>query len=485
MRDKIKVILPDLVRDIHKVILDRKTRERLSMRERQGIAESALAVAALADSNVLIPHEKVLLDRAFNKAYQIVYDEESLSYYNSFYYAYSTMKGSDLEKQEISLQKINLDTMAMFLKIKAFSRGYTEIGNSTDNYFFSRMDRCIWGLEYILNKKLDELYIPGIYAICNLNQSLCLYILSGHSKFSEKCVVLVEKIYTLVNKCLNNSELKELIDDNHSLRMFIKSQKNLYAETKNEDVVDNQELDVNFKELDNTQLLRVLTSLKIIDKEYFKKSLELTFERLLENIEKMNELQKALLLRNIADYLLLTNETGQVELNLFEPFEVIDIYDYMKNTYKKYQYISSTKVTKEDIDKLIQLNDDQLREKIASVINGVDPVILDRESKKPHGVFEISDMEIPIFYKGKKIFLCMPFKSGQEIKTDSVPVGIAYQIVRPFIEFEKCVVVFITAKKCSQNLENYIKKLQDQMNWPIGIIQERELAGLLKANNAL
>ncbi|MFP3344606.1 hypothetical protein R0J87_19205, partial [Halomonas sp. SIMBA_159] len=105
--------------------------------------------------------------------------------------------------------------------------------------------------------------------------------------------------------------------------------------------------------------------------------------------------------------------------------------------------------------------DDELRIKFSKTINGVEERILVRESQKPHGAFEISDMEVPISFRGNRYYMCMPFKSGVEIRGNTVSVDMAYQIVRPFIEFKNCVVVFVTAKKCSENLMNYIKKLKD------------------------
>lgn len=131
------------------------------------------------------------------------------------------------------------------------------------------------------------------------------------------------------------------------------------------------------------------------------------------------------------------------------------------------------------------MKDDELRIKFANTINGVSERVLQREATKPHGVVEISDMELPIDYMGNRYYLCMPFKSGVEIKGKTVPVDVAYQIVRSFIEFTNCIVVFVTAKKSSEGLMNYIKKLKEKMRWPIEIIEEKVLAALLAMNNQL
>jgi hypothetical protein len=122
---------------------------------------------------------------------------------------------------------------------------------------------------------------------------------------------------------------------------------------------------------------------------------------------------------------------------------------------------------------------------VSQLIIGVDPVILQREARKPHGGFEIADMELPLRLGDQEIRLCIPFKSGQEIKQNSVSEQIAYQIFRPFLHFRNCAVVFITAKKCSQNLMNYIKRMRDQLGWSIDVIEDQELAKLLKVNGLL
>jgi len=46
-------------------------------------------------------------------------------------------------------------------------------------------------------------------------------------------------------------------------------------------------------------------------------------------------------------------------------------------------------------------------------------------------------------------------------------------------------VVFISAKRCSQPLLNLIKQIREKHNWPIGVIENTQLAALLKLNGQL
>jgi hypothetical protein len=174
----------------------------------------------------------------------------------------------------------------------------------------------------------------------------------------------------------------------------------------------------------------------------------------------------------IADALSTHLKRSSVELNLGEIFSA-------------YEKISETDVEAADIDRLNSLGDSELRALLARIILGVDPVILQREAQKPHGPFEIADMEIPITVQGQRFYLCIPVKSGQEIRGKTVPELWAYQILRPFADFDRCAVVFVSAKKCSQNLMNNIKRMKDKFGLAIEVIEAEELAKLLKINSLL
>jgi hypothetical protein len=150
-----------------------------------------------------------------------------------------------------------------------------------------------------------------------------------------------------------------------------------------------------------------------------------------------------------------------------------------------YERISKTDVEAEDIEKLNNLDDAEVRALLAKVILGVDAVVLQREAVKPHGSFEIADMELPITVQGESFYLCIPVKSAREIRSNTVPESWAYQILRPFFHLHRCAVVVISAKRCSESLMNYIKRTKDQLGWAIEVIEAEELAKLLKINSLI
>jgi len=108
-------------------------------------------------------------------------------------------------------------------------------------------------------------------------------------------------------------------------------------------------------------------------------------------------------------------------------------------------------------------------------------------ASKPHGTLEISDLDVKFMYNKYIYYLSMPFKTAREITTNTVSENYAYQIFKPFSHFgNQCLVIFITVKKCSQGLETYIQRMSNKNpDWKVYIIQEKQLAALLKLNNVL
>lgn len=165
---------------------------------------------------------------------------------------------------------------------------------------------------------------------------------------------------------------------------------------------------------------------------------------------------------------------------------MVDVYNLLKRFFSGYDQIASVDVSADDLHKLYSMDDSRLRSAISKVIREVDPSIVQREANKPHSPAEIADMELPIRYAGLNLILCIPLKSGLEIRTSTVPIEVSYQITRPFIYLPNgCVVIFISAKRCSQYLLNYIKVARSTQGWPIEVIEDVALAALLKVNNVL
>ncbi|PJI09232.1 MULTISPECIES: hypothetical protein [Clostridium] len=485
MREENKYIFKLLSNSVHNYVNKYANEENLNMYIRSMLAECYLAIDSLLKNEFIVPHEIVILKRDLAKIYNAVYKEESLFYCSSFSYAYSVVKGGDIKEIQNQFKKINLDIMAMLINIKSIMKGNSDLGSSIDSSFFSTIENCTWAFTYVINKEIEEYYIPSLYCIGNMIQTLILYYKAGKSKFRDQILPLIDSLNKILNKFLNNDKVKKIIHNNNQLSYFIENQLKYCFNIKGKtyDVVINLE-EVRFERI--RSVLRILTSLFKINKQYFKEYFKIQYSRLVDELENMNILDKILFLRSLSDYNyhFEENDNYKFELGMIEIYDKIDIEDFLNHVFN-IEKINVNSVKQSDIDKLKLLKDCELRARFSHTIKGVSKRILDREASKPHGVFEISDMEVPIIYHGKKIYLCMPFKSGVEILQNSVPINVAYQIIKPYAEFSNCVVVFVTAKRCSESLMNYIKKIKDKMGWPIGIIEDKVLAGLLLMNGEI
>lgn len=168
-----------------------------------------------------------------------------------------------------------------------------------------------------------------------------------------------------------------------------------------------------------------------------------------------------------------------------ESLTKVDTYQILCSIFKEYSQIPNCVLSESELSRLHNMDDEILRRSVAATLIGFDPIIIAREATKPHGPAEFADMELPLKIADELYFLCLPFKSGVEIRDSTVPVKVAYQIIRPFIYFPRCFVIFITAKPCSQYLSNYIKVAQATQGWLIEVIQHEELGKLLKLNGLL
>jgi hypothetical protein len=163
----------------------------------------------------------------------------------------------------------------------------------------------------------------------------------------------------------------------------------------------------------------------------------------------------------------------------------VNMTQFLADTFKGYTQIPDVDLEQDEIEQLYSLGDGDLRKALAGILNGVNPVVAQREADKPHGSHEISDMELVVQHDGDAYRMSIPLKSGMEIRTRTVPVSIAYQIIRPFLYFPDSIVIFVTAKPCSQHLHNYIKLANDVLGLCIEVIENEELAKLLKINDLL
>lgn len=476
-------VIKKLFNELHEHVLKCEKEDYLTVFQRTELAEIALSFLKFIDVDYLEPHEKVILERDFHRVYKKIYDFESLFFFGSYYYSYRNVTSKDSDELSRQFYKLNLDTTAMMLHIISSELGMVDIGyDSTDNYFFERLERVIWSWQYLLKNQYDDLYVPMLYNISHISNTLYRYLSSGNGHYLNKARALFEEVHKFLGEFLDDKSLINRLEYNLQLKAFVELQKYRYASYKQ---IDYQPyLDLSYFEKCNLHSkLRILEILAEIDNTSFEQLWETMLLQLKFNQLELKE--KIMLVRVFNNKNSTFDAKNKLILGLYEPFEKIDMSKLMNQTFNNYDEINPQDISDDDIKLLESFDDQGLRDRVAELIINVPKSEVYREAKKPHGVSEISDMEIRINFEGEKLFVCMPFKSGQEIKKKSVPVEVVYQIIRPFIEFNRCAVVFISAKKTSENFMNYVKKLQDKLDWPIAIVEGVQLASLLKINGML
>lgn len=456
----------------------------VSNQEARLINEALSSLSFIIQNFNIEPHQKVILQKTYRIALDVAYDK--LFYYSAYYYSYQKISKGELYEQQESFFQINVNTATMISVIEGYKNGTTGIGGSTDDYYAERMPRVLWALEYVLKNSHQELFIPSLYVIYNLSQSLSLYLESGHKEYVEKAKELLNSIVKLQSRFHSIDSIKQLLSENVQLDLF-----RIYQNWKQECVLEKETTPINieisnFETFKSENSLRILSSLFFLDQGQFISLFESKCDQIVSEIAKQRVgLNNFLFVKSLANYVFLKgNEPIELDLNPLKKGE-LDFSKHINDVFKGYQESTSITLTDDDLPRLLNYDDDTLREKVAETILGVDKHILNRESQKPHGVSEISDMEIPLRLEDELYYMCMPFKSGREIPSNTVPVGVSYQIFRPFLHFDNCVVVFVSAKRASQNLMNYIKRMQSKLGWNIAVIENEELAKLLKQNGLL
>jgi hypothetical protein len=455
MKDKLREMFSKSALQTHKLILNTEDKRV----PKSVIGEAALSLAEFSQLDIVVPYEKVLALRAFS--YGIDMLDESLFYYTSYHKSWGLLKEGTLEENQQNFSRMNTDTLAMILKINASDLGHYEIGGSIDNYFFSRMDRPIWSIRKIIRDKISDLFIPAIYTLCSFHQTLCFYLSGRDTKFENEVVNLLSEVSKLLGLALQQQEISNRVALRPQLWMFIEAQRCLYQRVRRREHTPSV-LDLDYSKLGLAEMLRILTSFHTIDRNKFLEELEKAFGFVLSKSVRPKNLDTALLLRCAGKYMALGSDDDLIECGLSEkPSEEVDIYESMCSLFQKYDELASIEVSDEDIKVLYDLDDNNLRQKLAHTIKGVNPAILLQEASKPHGSAEIADMVMPVMLGYRRVFLCIPVKSGREIRTKTVPVGAVYhRLINPFLDFSfnGCLVVFVTAKRCSLQLTSYIKK---------------------------
>lgn len=433
------------------------------------------------------PIDRINLERISNRIADKVRFDKIIFYFSSFHYFYNCAAYS---KGEIDVSKkiyqINIQINIMRIQIKHKMVN----GCSEDDYFFEgRGGELLDAVEIICNKgpQFYSDYNALLYMTLNYVQALLEYIESGESRYYKSSCELADKGMKIVQRI--SAEIKNTLDSNIKLKLFmysikIKYRRLLEKSVKNVDGEVIREIDQSCELINNIWAAMNIYDLdKNYFDEYFGRHLS-SFERF---YEKLYGDSKIVYLRcclrwmkenqhNIIPILKLPTIKDGTDKSWFDINAYINGYDES----------AKTDISDEEIACVQSYNDEVLREKIANILINIDKHIIERECHKPHGGFEISDMELPIRRSyAETYYLCIPVKSGVEI-AKKVTEDIVYQVIRPFTFFgHRAIVVFISAKEATENFYNYLKRAKVNLDFEIYDISGKALVKLLKYNNQI
>lgn len=357
--------------------------DKLSSRDIRLLTESLISIERVLNIETLEPHDKVLLEKTYRFGNDTIHDR--LNYFSSYYYSYQNISKGNINDQQNSFIMINAETSTMLTTIFGFNRNICRIGGSTDDYYVERMPRIFWALEYIYKNNLSEIYLPALYTLINLCQSLTEYLNSKDTQYQKQALELLKTADTLLDKFYTLDEGKLIIEQNVQLEVFFKTQKNKTNEAL---ASETPFLTTEILELPNIKTehqLRILTSLAQNNPKNFIELFEKNLNQITEDIYSAADgLNNFLFLQSLAFYIVLNNIPDKFELKL-NPLnqKKINLDEQLEFIFKQYKNSKTEVVSEDELGLLLSYNDDTLREKVSKIILGVDEHILERERKKP------------------------------------------------------------------------------------------------------
>lgn len=416
-----------------------------------------------------------LLEDAYSHFFGNLYQIESSLHYRNY---------SRLQKQ---LDWTINDLYVMHAQIL---RG-SPLDDSLSSAFFDRLKGLVTTDCSLIDGKNAQFFKLALINLCMLNSVLIDYINRIGGGYKDVAENYLGSSFRTLKRVYLDTEKEE---ENISLLLYV------YLTIKKSSVILNENVDMMEKESKNLiekygskisdlrdyDLILGLCNIHGLNREEFRQLFKSVFEKLsTKNVDWRN---RPFYIRMLTFYLQEIDIYDQISLNIRPEFTPLNVDEVLNKLFREFlSRQNEVEINNNDIKKLMSYYDSQLRQKLMEILLRSDHISehakerLKEEAKKPHTGYEISDLEVRVGRDFETIMACLPIKSAKEIKTTSVPVSYVYQIIRPFNQlYGKCVVVFVTAKRCSEPLANYIKQLRSLHELPVAVIEENYLCKLLK-----
>ncbi len=443
--------------------------------------------------NMIEPLDDIYLRKRFINIYEKLIETTYSHFFGNLYQSLLSYKYGDYFKLErqISWAIYDMEIMHVNILNSILNNSYENLEDSLTNCFFERIKDMVECDKLVIeNRDLHRLWVVTLYNLCTANKVLNLYLRTGRETYKKDSINLCKKISRILSEFVNQCDIEEIYE-RPSLFTYI-----LLNLERNKQFVPSNDFNQSAimkikKTLPNIYSkasLRDLCWMYINLYHIDKKTSNSVSKLVLEKLSKTKYVDRQLLPQVVLSlaFYLSDKYDGKLHFNFPIKFEKVDFENIFRIIFPKYLEAREVNISSSDMSKLYNMSDADIREALVKIIrtNSKIPDYVRRkleiESQKPHTGAEISDFEFPIQIGGQTLYVCFPIKSGREISSSTVPEKFIYQILRPFVHYKHCVVIFLTAKRCSLNLKNMIGRYKDRFSIPIEVLEHSNLGKLFK-----
>ncbi len=473
-----KKILAELLNDLCQYVDRSLSGQHINYRD---FSEATIALVNVDQKLSLDALNQAALRLLINKSESFLRSKYA-NFYIAWYYLPTNVYKHEVDELTNNISTANIQITQFRSRMALCQALQFSLDSSEDGYFFSRGDSIIRAVSNFLLYPFEFDLNALVYLILNYYQALKEYELLDDNTYSKRCTENINHCELLFYKILSNNGAVNSIRASRQLNAFWNS-------TVPADMHLNSDILISFtnssvSDVDRWVLISLFKTDPLNADQLLRDNYSKIFNRAYGN-RKKDILNIRLLVASINCSC--DNDVTSEGIFISVTQEGQPIHHDLKHFFNNYLEIGLEECSQAEIALLESYSDTQLRSKVAACLINVDPAEVARQMRKPHGALEIADMEIQ-FRENKELkYLCMPFKTGIEIKGSSVPENIAYQVYKPFSHFgNQCMVVFVSVKPCSLGLDAYIKRMsRQQPNWKVGILQSHQLGRLLKLNQQL
>lgn len=499
MEEEISKIISKIKTELHKELERYHKRENLtSLHLSKLLVRLFFNLHELSKFGNINPRDYIGIEQLKNKITDELIQKASEHFFGWFYRVKSSLKNNDFQNLQQCLEMAICDVST--INIQILSGSHYAGGDSLSGAFFDRLKHLIECASKIINNKSDEklssFFKLAIISLCIVNRCLVDYstfIKNGAYKdlvkeYTNQTQIALKKAFLDIEKTQDNLDLLCWTYLNIKDNSFILGEDISLINGEFEKI--KKQIKENYQSIRDRNLIYLACNMFELKEELLFDEIYEFYQKKLLN-DKPDHNYRPLFIRLLICKLKKSKINITIDLEIYPEVDALNTEEVMQKLFPDY-YANNTNIviTPTDLEKLYKLNDLKLRKKLGQILQKSNNIAkfekdkLLQESTKPHSGYETSDIEVKI--KGNStgadedIIVHFVIKSGVEIK-NSVSDKWMSQIIKPFTHYYgKCVVIFLTAKRCSQPLIKQINLFKTKNKYPIEILQDTNLCKILK-----